>query len=202
MAQFSDLSVAIRVQITNLFTATNFCFYTASNTRSPTFYFAQGGLAQLNAANLCGRIRTMHNRGALIDITNSSKGHLFFEQLADREAVRRAMSDASNVNLPHRSRRYMMNLVEQIHRTEPRNWDYHYEYTKVAGQPDRITRRHASGGRIHLRPRPSQDQVRRLIDRVLADECAVKINNGTVKALGVAAPRAAVTSINDYLNSL
>ncbi len=195
--EYFELPVTRRVQINQLFNARNFCFATATNNRSPTFYFAEGGLINLNTALRCGRLRTSHGHGPLIDINNSPKGHIFFDALADREHVRRDIR-----NTPAIARRQALNIAENQYRTQPRNGDYHYEYTKTVGQINRITRRHASGGRIVLAPRPTDNQVRLLIARLLADGCQITVDGAIVSALGPSLNLPIVAGVGPYLHSL
>ncbi len=195
--EYFDLPVARRVQISQLFNARNFCFATATHNRSPTFYFAEGGLINLNTALRCGRLRTSHRSGPLIDMTNSPKGHIFFDNLADRDQVRRDIR-----NTPAIARRQALNIVENQYRTQPRNGDYHYEYTKTIGQINRISRRHASGGRIVLAPRPSDNQIRLLIARLLADGCQITLDRAIVSPLGASLNLPIVAGVTPYLNSL
>jgi hypothetical protein len=197
------LSGALQVQITRLFTPNNFCFLTSSGGRTPTFYFARGGLANLTTAMSCGRLRTMHPHGPLMDITNSRKGHFFFQNLADRQTVRHVMGRLSPVQRTNGDGRFILELVGNVYRTTPQNGDYHYEVTFPGGSPNHITRRHASGGTVQLNPRPNQQQVVRLIDRLLTDNCAIKINNNILHPLGVApVAHPVIVAAAAYLNSL
>lgn len=202
MATYQTLPGNLQVQITTIFTPANFCFLTSDSARTPTFYFARGGVAQLSTATLCGRLRTMHNHGPLIDITTTRKRHFFFERLHDRDTVRGIMQRMTNQQLTNGDARFFMDLIGRIYGTVPKNWNFHYEYTVPAAQPDRVSRRHPSGGRVHLSPRPTQNQIVRLIDRLLADNCAITVDRTVVQALGVQAPRPAVFGVAAYLNSL
>lgn len=159
-------------------------------------------MANLTTATECGRLRTMHRSGPLIDITTSRKGHLFFNNLANRDTVRHAMSGLSRQELTNGQGRFLMNLIEAGCRIAPQNGDFHYEYTVPAGQPNSITRRHASGGQVNVNIRPTQDQMVKLIDRLLGDDCAIEINRAAQYALGGPVVRPAVVNPAAYLNSL
>ncbi len=202
MPTYQQLSQALQVQITSIFTPSNFCFLTSETGRSPTFYFAKGGVANLTTALRCGRLRTMHPNGPLIDITTSRKGHLFFNNRADRETVRLAMKALSHHQRKNGHGRGIMNGFEATYRTTPQNADFHYEYTVPAGQPNRISRLHASGGRVRINVRPNQAQIVRLLDRLLGDNCEIKINKDSEHAVGTVPVRAAISDPTAYLNSL
>lgn len=194
---FTDLSVRERILVRNLFTAANYCFATVTANRSPTFYFAMGGLNCLNTAPLCGRLRTLHNNGPLIDITTETKGHIFFQKRVDQRAFTQRIRNAKPI-----TRKHEINIALARHRATPVDGYFHYEYIADSQRPYRVARRHPSGGQVALNPRPSNLQVTRLIDRLLADNAAVRINHAGVHALGVAVPRPVITTVGAYLASL
>lgn len=170
MATYSDLKPTLKLYIHTVFQAANFCFATSTGLRSPTFYFAENGLASLNTANACGRLRTQHDRGPLIDVTNSKKGHVFFDNKKELEKVIRKIRSTQN---QARRRRYM-NDIESKYRTAPQVGDNHFEYTKRT--PYDVKRTHPSGGRVFLNPRPTNEQVYLIIDRLLEDDCTIKVD--------------------------
>jgi hypothetical protein len=202
MPRYENLPVALQVQMTNIFTPRNYCFMTSEGTRSPTFYFAQGGLAHLNTANLCGRVRTLHPKGPLIDITRSSKRHFFFANLVDRDTVRKIVKRMSKDQRTNGDARFFLEMVGRVYGTAPQDGNYHYEYTVPAGHPKRVTRTHPSGGRVRVAPRLTQQHVVRLLDRVLGDNAAVEIDGTQHVALGVQPVRATVVDPGGYLASL
>ena len=157
-----------------LFMPGNFCFLTSEPPRSPTFYFAQGGMAQLSTANLCGRVRTDHPHGPLIDITTSTKRHLFFPQQADRNQVR----DIVRLLLAHgqpNNANFFLDLAWAAHGGNPQDGHYHYEYT-VPATPATRPRTHPSGGTVRLLPQLTQQQIIQLIDQVVMTGGQVAVN--------------------------
>lgn len=174
MATYSDLKPTLKLYIHAIFQASNYCFATSTGLRSPTFYFAENGLANLNTANLCGRLRTNHNSGPLIDITNSKKGHVFFDNPKDlKKEIRKIRSTRDQA-----TRRRYMDDIESRYRTAPQAGDNHFEYTKRT--PFAVKRTHPSGGRVFLNPQPTNEQVYLIIHRLLEDDCTIKVD-GTVQ---------------------
>jgi hypothetical protein len=150
-------------------------------------------LAALTTAQLCGRLRVNHGRGPLIDMTNSQKGHLFFQRYEERERV---SSIARKLQNAPTEQRMFMDIAEEVGRTVPQSFGYHYEYTKPAGAPQRITRRHASGGRIQTGFRPTLA----IVNSLLSQESRVVID-GVEQFPWGGVQDAAIPGISAYLES-
>lgn len=195
--QYNHLPVSIRIQIADLFCQNNFCFVTSSPNRSPTFYFAKGGLSKLNTATLCGRLRTNHPSGPLIDISTNPKGHLFFVNKADRNDVHRKVRGAPKI-----TRKHEINIAAAKYRTEPKEGDFHFEYSKNPNDPLSVSRRHPSGGKVLLPQKPTNVQLTSLIDRLLEDNCQIKIDGVTKVPKRNALVRPIIAGVVPYLQSL
>ena len=193
MAQLTDYAPALRFQIAQLFQSANYCFATttihkpALQRRSPTFYFAMGGLPQLNNANLCGRLRTEHGHGALIDITTTSKTHTFYNTVIGRDAFHGLLPGTPNAAA-------LAHLVA-AQRTVPQANDFHHEFTNAPAHGQPYSRRHRSGGRIALAPQlQSSAQAISIVERILAEGGQIRLNNvvqAPIHAPGPAGPVAA-----------
>jgi hypothetical protein len=145
----------------------------------------------------------MHRRGPLIDITNSQKRHFFFQNPNDRARVIRLMAlTRGTIHRTNGDCRFVMDMVGQTYGTVPQNLHHHYEYTVPAGQPNHVTRTHHSGGVVHVNVRPTQQQVIRLIDRLLSDGAAVEVDRNVQVALAVQVPRPPIVGAAAYLASL
>ena len=206
MATIDDLGSPVAEGAKDLFKAENFCFFTVTPGRSPTFYFAVGGLNNLNTAQYCGRIRTNHPSGPLIDISTHSKGHVFLSVKDDHRAVRKAMKAMGQPSVPKSGRRLTMDLIEQKYSTVPIIGHYHYEYTKGLTTIDHdligtVNRTHPSGGTVALLPRPTQEQIDSMLETMLASQCTVKLNGSVWKRILGPAARP-VPGLVAYLNSL
>ena len=174
MADVTDLPVALRTQIMMLFQSQNYCFATTTANRTPTFYFAQGGLNAVNNATACGRLRTQHNNGPLVDITNARKQHLFFDTLAARNAAYALMPGIAN-NAP------ALAAFIANYRQVPRDNDFHLEFTMVPAGGHPYSRRHPSGGRIATRPRvPSNAKCLAIVNYALSRQAQIRVNGGVV----------------------
>ena len=173
MPTIDDIPLQHRVKVRQLFTADNYCFATYKTGRTPTFYFAAGGLDCLNTARLCGRLRTMHARRPLVDVTQSPKQHLFFDSKADRDAALDALKHAE-------SQARIEEIVAGC-RTRPGDGDYHGEFTRLAHGGRLCSRRHPSGGRIRLSPRLlSNDAALAIVHRILQEKSKVTVDSATV----------------------
>jgi hypothetical protein len=206
MATIDDLGPTIANGIRALFTQANFCFATVTPNRSPTFYFAVGGVNNLTTAQYCGRIRTNHSSGPLIDISTHSKGHVFLPAKADHTAVRKAIKAMGQPTAPESGKRLTMDFIEQQYPTTPQAGYYHYEYTKGLTTVDAellgtLSRTHPSGGTVALQPRPTQVQIDRMLGLMLANQCTVKLNGSVVKKIMGPAPRP-IPGVAAYLNYL
>ena len=102
----------------------------------------------------------MHPKGPLIDISTKPKGHLFFKTKQERGAVRNKVSKAKII-----ARKHEVNIATANYSSQPRNGDFHYEYTKDLSQSLSVSRRHPSGGTIVLSPKPPPLQLQSLIVR-------------------------------------
>ncbi len=174
MAKFTDLPANARHLIRELVTPDNFCYATSKAGRSPTWYFARGGLPALQTATLCGRIRTQHNHGPLIDLTKSAKGHYFSKSKTRRNKIRDFFVQ-NNLNAAQ------IRQINAQYRMVPRPGDYHFEYTKTPARGYNYSRMHPSGGQIVLAPRiTTARQVEGLITRVLSGPFELRIDNVTV----------------------
>jgi hypothetical protein len=194
MPTYTDIPVPGRI----LFRAENFCFYTTTPARSPTLYFALGGLAQLNTAASCGRLRTRHGSGPLIDIKTHAKGHAFFQNQNDFRTVggvirglyRRGMAEYARV---------VADLAQRAHTDVPFNQAFHFEFTKDSATTMLFP--HASGGTVELAPRPTTDQILKMLHAMLAENATIK-NGNTVVYQWPGGPQNAVAGIAPYLASL
>jgi len=202
MPTYRDLPNREKELITRIFQPISFCFVTTEPTRSPTFYFAKGGLSNLQTAVLCGRIRTMHGDGPLIDVTQSSKRHFFFANLADRNLIRGYAATMTQVQLDGGFGSFFFDLVGQHYGTVPQANHLHFEYTVPAGGPNRVTRRHWSGGTVVVGLMLTRDIVVRLVDRVLDDGAAIKIDGVEVVARSPSMQRLAIANPTAYIASL
>ena len=199
----------------SIFTAANFCFCTTSTGRSPTFYFAKGGLAGLNKNVRSGRLRTMHDDGPLIEVTDRPRRHLFCRDKARLEnieefevgynASRDAWSDLEDIRLgkevqPFRGESYDYRDDPKV-RATPLVGDHHFEYV---GRTDaeEYADHHLSEGRIALTPRPTVSQINRLLARLFDDEAAVEIDGRTAVAGRGLPARQAIVDLGRYLASL
>jgi len=203
MKTLADLNAGLRMQITNLFIQENFCFATVTKNRSPTFYFAKGGLPNLKSAKLCGRLRTHHNKGPLIDITNSPKVHFFFNERKNQREAGEIMRSIEVISgeTPNQARA-LIELLKNKYRATPEKGDFHFEYTNPASAQEFISRRHISGGTIELMPRPTQKQVDLIIGRLLIDQCQIKVDGRTKQRYGIGAQSRPVPALGAYLRSL
>lgn len=173
MVDFAKIPVPFRAMFLSLFTAQNYCFATNVAGRSPTFYFAQGGLQALNTSRLCGRIRTQHPSGALIDVTDGAKGHFF----SRKESRRDRIFDKLGAGQDDQG----LLAMTQRYRTAPRQGDYHVEFTRRPGTNPPYHRRHRSGGTIVLAPRITSDNMATaLIERVMSGPCMIELNRAHV----------------------
>ena len=154
MRKVDDLPDDIKGPIKALFKSENYCFATtaAKRKRTPTFYFAQGGLDALNSGKPCGRLRTQHPSGTRIDITNNEKRHLFFEDYHARDAAHDEMPGLANT-------RAALDAFVDRNRKEPRDGDFHLEFTMVATVDHQYSRRHRSQGTIVKMPRVPNDDI-------------------------------------------
>lgn len=202
MATIDELGSPVAEGARALFKEDNFCFSTWTPHRSPTFYFAVGGVNRLNTAQYCGRLRTEHSEGPLIDISTHPKGHVFF----GRKSVQRELARNIRHTGSRRRRRTRMDTAERSAWTFPVHGFYHYEYTKGFATihnslRETVLRTHPSGGRVALNPRPTQVQIDRLLSVMLATQCTVKLNGAVWKKYSGPNPRP-VPGVQHYLDSL
>ena len=195
MPDVTDLPVALRNPIATLFQSNNYCFATTTGDRRPTFYFAQGGLGALNTAGKCGRLRTEHKKGQLIDITNAPKQHFFFESGPARDAAHVLVQKIADIAA--------LNVFIAGHRQVPRDNDYHLEFT-MAPTVDRPYRRlHKSAGRIVTRPRvPSNAKCLAIVNYVLSRQGKVRVDGGTVRQVPTFVPHAGPYNVAGFLEFL
>lgn len=195
MAQLTELPVALRKTITTLFRAENYCFATHAKNRSPTFHFAEGGAAQLTIAGLCGRIRTQHEEGPLIELSRSARGHYFFRSAWGRDRLARRF----DLGLSKEE----IDKIAAKFRAVPRAGDYHFEFTKVEGSARPYARLHRSAGQIVLEPRiDTDDQALRAIEKVMAGPCQVKLGGQLVLENLLGAPLAQGLDTASYIAAL
>lgn len=171
------LPANLRVAVMSLFSQPNLCFATHSAGRTPTFYFADQGNLQNGAP--CGRLRTMHPHGPLIDITTTTKRHFFFANAAGQRFAKNAFAIARSqgAGIP------ALNNASNV----PAQGNFHFEVTMRANGS--FHRRHASGGQVQLAPLPTTAQIRRILDRMCASGCAVKLDGHLqFRLVGVAPP--------------
>lgn len=198
MYSFADLNIATRAQLMNVFTPANYCFATTTNNRSPTFYFATGGLAALNHGAPCGRIRTCHNQGPLIDITQQQKRHMFFQTVAARSLAYQTLHAGLQ--------QVAFNAFIAQQRVVPQNNDSHLEVTMAPAHGRPYSRTHPSGGAVTLNPRiVSQNQITNLLDLLFRERAPVQINRAPlpIPVPGVAAaPHVPVPNIVNFIAML
>ena len=163
----------LKSQILGLFRARNFCYATYSPGRTPTFYFAQGGVLQTGAP--CGRLRTAHPSGPLIDFTTTHKTHRFFPNVPARDIGYGLLNSGHAPPAGFLA----MNAIPTIGHC-------HVEFTNVAGV---VRRRHRSGGLVRLGPAPTDAQVKIIIERMFISGCAIKINNVVAGGFALSTPR-------------
>ncbi|MFN8720280.1 MAG: hypothetical protein ACK5YI_05590 [Rhodospirillales bacterium] len=202
MPTYRDLPNREKELITRIFQPISFCFVTTEPIRSPTFYFAKGGLPNLQTAVLCGRIRTMHGDGPLIDVTQSSKRHFFFASRTVRNQIKGFSDDLTRDQLDDGFASSFFEVVGQHYGTVPQANHLHFEYTVPAGGPNRVTRRHWSGGTVVVGLMLTRDIVVRLVDRVLDDGAAIKIDGVEVVARSPSMQRLAIVNPTAYIASL
>lgn len=205
MAEIDHPNGDVRAQMAEVFKGANYCFATKETGRSPSFYFARGGLTALNTASLCGRIRTDHPSGPLIDITTYPKSHIFTD--------RRRTQSGIHEEIRHLRTADDIAQLGARHRTVPREGDYHNEVTMTPPPKSRreFSRNHASGGVICMQPRiTSDDQAIKLLNRVLGYAYVVKINNKAQPSAPILPPQMGTVrpgqgiglGLVDYLASL
>ena len=198
--RWADLPTDVKVQLIGIFFAgDNFCFATSEQGRSPTFYFARGGPQALSTANLSGRIRTMHNSGPLIAIKTGVQKHIFFQSSDKRDEFIDLLAQV-RLHLPEIGGSFC-----EIGRTHfgalPQQGAYHFEYTLTQNGQVGIT--HKSGGTVVTGLRLNRDKTIKLIDRVLAEGGAVKIDRREVVPVDDTVNRGrAITDPSAYLQSL
>lgn len=157
----------LKSQILGLFRAQNFCYATykvapGPTPRTPTFYFAQGGLANLQTGAPCGRLRTNHGSGPLIDYTTTNKVHRFY---ATEPAARAAKALLNSGHPPP--------PAFLAHNAVPTVGHCHVEFTNVGGN---VSRRHQSGGQVRLGVAITDDQIKKIIERMFISGCAIKVD--------------------------
>lgn len=206
MADITDLPVALRFHVANLFRAQNYCFATTTINRSPTFYFTTGGLNALNAGRPNGRLRTMHPHGPVMEFTTASKGHCFYAPFVGQGGPR----DQAHNQLGAIQNQAALTAFEQNQQRVPQAGQEHLEYTRrprvrANGQVRFVTSRHRSGGLVTMNPRVFTDaDCVKILNDVLSQGRHLKID-GVSYFLNVpaAAPPAHVhPTIAGYIASL
>jgi hypothetical protein len=197
--RWQDLRDDVQVQMMRLFAGENFCFATSEQGRSPTFYFAKGGPQALSTANLSGRIRTMHPHGPLIAIKTGVQKHLFFQNSDKREQFIHVLDNVRH-RLPEIGGSFC-EIVQTCFGALPQQGAYHFEYTLKPNRQVDIT--HKSGGTVVTGLRLNRDKIHKLIDRVLVEGGAVKIDRQEVVRVDDSVNRVqAVTDPSAYLQGL
>ncbi len=206
MSTLDDVPYATRFKMLQLFRSENYCFATYRQGRAPTFYFAFGGLTRLNSARLCGRVRTMHGNGPLIDITQTQKRHMFFDQDDNRNAAGRRIAgpriDVSNA-LGQAPSQAAVAAIFAANRSVPAGDDYHFEYTVTPAHGRQCSRRHPSGGQVVLDPRVINDTMAiGIVNRMLARPCQVKLDNHVQFNSVPTQPAQTAATVAQYLASV
>ncbi|WP_444995364.1 hypothetical protein [Aliikangiella sp. IMCC44359] len=163
----------LKSQILGLFKAENFCYATYSAGRTPTLYFAQN--RDLQNGSPCGRLRTTHPNGPLIDYTTTNKTHRFFPNVGARNVGYNLL--ANGVAPP--AAFLAMNAVPIVGHC-------HVEFTNVGGM---VRRRHRSGGLVRLGPVPTTAQIKKIIERMFISGCAIKVNGHVAGGFNLSPPR-------------
>lgn len=173
MATLSDVAECdpeVVKLIKNLFRAANYCFATKEPGRSPTFYFAHGGLKNLNNATLSGRLRTMHPNGPMIDVATVRKQHMFFDARDTQTDAHAALKTPREITTPAD----LDYFVGQTHVTPAAN-RHHLEFSTRPSRQRPFSRPHRSGGVIVMQPPvPSGGVAMKIVRRILAGRCVVR----------------------------
>ncbi len=206
MSTLDDVPLATRFKMMQLFRSENYCFATYEDGRAPTFYFAFGGLSCLNSARLCGRIRTMHNSGPLIDITQSEKRHMFYDQDDTRNAAGRRVAGPrvdTYAALGQAQSQAAVEAVFAANRSVPEAGDYHLEYNTTPAHGRQCSRRHPSGGQIVLDPGVTTDTIAiGIVNRMLARLCTVELDRHAVFISVPTQPAQTPATVAQYLASV
>lgn len=182
MYSFDQLYLFTREMLRGLYDPLNYCFATTTTTRSPTFYFALGGIEALNSAKTCGRIRTCHENGPLVDMTAETKRHLFFK---NREEHKLAYNE-----LKRGLEESELNFLFSKYCTKPFDGDSHIEITMKPSHGMLYSRLHGSQGLVRTAPRlTTWSQVEKLLNLVFRERAPIQLNK---ECLGVPAGVAAV----------
>jgi hypothetical protein len=144
----------------------------------------------------------MHGDGPLIDVTQSSKRHFFFASRTVRNQIKGFSDDLTRDQLDDGFASSFFEVVGQHYGTVPQANHLHFEYTVPAGGPNRVTRRHWSGGTVVVGLMLTRDIVVRLVDRVLDDGAAIKIDGVEVVARSPSMQRLAIVNPTAYIASL
>jgi hypothetical protein len=206
MSTLDDVPHATRFKMMQLFRSESYCFATYKQGRAPTFYFAFGGLTCLNSASLCGRMRTMHGHGALIDITQTEKRHMFFDQDDTRDAAGHRIAgprvDVSR-DLGQAQSQAAVAAIFDANRSVPAEDDYHFEYTVTPAHGRQCSRRHPSGGQVVLDPIVTSDTMAiGIVNRMLARPCQVKLDNHLQFTSVPTQPAQTAATVAQYLASV
>ncbi len=206
MSTLDDVPLATRFKMMQLFRSENYCFATYDGARAPTFYFAFGGLNCLNTARLCGRLRTMHNNGPLIDVTQSEKRHMFFDEADTLSRAGRIIAGPrydTYVALGQAQSQAAVEAIFDARRTVPEAGDYHFEYNTTPAKGLQMSRRHLSGGQIVLDPGVTTDTMAiGIVNRMLARPCKVELDRVAVFTSVPTQPAQTAATVAQYLASV
>lgn len=169
MYSFDQLYLYTQLMLRDLYDPLNYCFATTTRKRSPTFYFARGGIEALNSAKTCGRIRTCHDNGPLVDMTAETKRHLFFK---DREEHKLAYKE-----LESGLEESELNFLFSKYCTKPLDGDSHIEITMKPSHGKPYSRLHGSEGLVRMAPRlTAWNQVEKLLNLVFRERAPIRLN--------------------------
>ena len=119
-------------------------------------------MAQLQTGHPCGRLRTNHSSGPLIDYTTSNKVHRFYP---NKPAARTAKNTLHSGH-PAPGAFLADNAIPTVGHC-------HVEYTNNGGN---VSRRHVSGGQVQPPFVITDAQIKKIIERMFVSGCAIEVD--------------------------
>ena len=198
MYTFNQLYYFTKIMLRSLFDPDNYCFATTTDRRSPTFYFAYGGIAALNTARICGRIRTCHKNGPLVEMSATSRKHLFFQSIEGRDSAYATLKNGLDET--------DLNSFLSRHHSVPLERYAHIEIMMKASEGKPYSRLHRSQGLVSLVPRlTTWSQVENLLNRIFLERAPIRLDKDALPVpcgLPAGLPHQPIPNLSNFITTL